>query len=125
LVEAIDRRLRFVEDPALRDLVDDADNRVPVPPGSQRPELEALAQRRPAGIGALHELLVHDRRGSRGLPIVRGEEPAFAQLRADGREVVAADVAYQCDLAGRLRARLPFQQVERRIGEISEWNEID
>src|SRR5262249_58634769 len=86
---------------------------------------DSAAQWRRAGIGAVWELLVHNRNRRGRFSIVRREGPAFAELRADGGEVVAADVANQRDLAGGLGSRLPVQQVERRIREVGERDEID
>ena len=55
-----------------------------------------------------------------------GEESPFTQLRADRRKVIAADVANQRDLAGGMSSLdWPSSQIERRVGEVGERDEID
>src|SRR5207244_4517397 len=65
------------------------------------------------------------RHGRIRLLIGRAEESAFAQTRADGCKVVAADVANERDLAGKTIRRLALQPIESRAGEVGEWDEVD
>src|SRR5258708_16925626 len=122
----IDRGLRFIQHAALTDVVHHADNRVPMALlVVESPKLESLAQRRLAGIVAIRKRLVDDCHWSIGLVIRRAEESALAQMRSNGRKVVAAHVPDECDLVGYSPSGLAVQPIKSRAGEVSERDEVD
>ena len=125
LAHAINCRLRFRKHAAFGDLLDDADDRIPVALIAYVPKLELFAERRLAGEVAIRERLVHDRDRRIGLLIRSAEHPALAQTGADGCKVVAAHIANERDLAGHSVGGLALQPVESRICEVGERDHVD
>src|SRR5688572_23168250 len=124
-VQPIDSGLYLLQHTGFADRLEDADNRVPVALFTCISKLEPAAERRLVLEMASGKRLVDDGQGQLGRLIGGAEESAFAQRRADCREIVAADVADECDLLRDLVSGLSLEPIERRVGEVRKRNAID
>src|SRR5262249_30501142 len=118
----VDRGLQFLRHAALAYFLHDTDDRVPVALLTQMSEFESRAERRTSWKVAISKGFV-DYGHRRFRPLIgRVEESAFAQARANSREVITGHHPRECVLRACFGKRLARVGISSRLGDFRQWD---